>query len=116
MFLQLKNEINLLNVKKPADLVVMLIKYFEKVGYFSKGEVEIKGENELWVYMHGATCHEAVVKLKSEGGYPPHFCTTLIFTGLQEIFNIKVELSHLDLGLKKPPYHTIEKWKLTKIN
>lgn len=114
MFSELENELNLSKINDPVDLVKKLIKYLEDVGYFTKGQVDQKSDNELLVHMHGATCHDAVVKLKNEGAYPPHFCTTLIFAGLKKLFNINVELSHLDLGSKKPPYHTIEKWKFIK--
>jgi len=114
LFSQLKDKLQLSNIKNPVSLVKELIKYLEQVGYFSKGEVEEKSENELLIHMYGATCHDAVVKLKNEGAYPPHFCTTLIFAGLKKMFNINVELTHLDLGSKEKPYHTVEKWKLIK--
>ena len=114
MFSELEDELNLSKISDPVDLVKTLIKYLEDVGYFSKGEVEQKSDNELLVHMHGATYHDAVVKLKNEGTFPPHCCTTLIFAGLKKLFNINVELSHLDLGSKKPPYHTVEKWKFLK--
>lgn len=114
LFSELEKELNLYEISDPVDLVKILVKYLEDSGYLSKGEVEQKGENELLVHIHGATCHDAVVKLKSEGGYPPHFLTTLIFAGLKKLFNIDVRLSHLDLGSKEPPYHTIEKWELIR--
>ena len=114
LFSELDNELNLSKINDPVDLVKKLIKYLEDVGYFTKGQVDKKSDDELLVHMHGATCHDAVVKLKNEGAYPSHFCTTLIFAGLKKLFNIDVELSHLNLGSKEPPYHTIEKWKFIK--
>ena len=114
LFSELDNELNLSKINDPVDLVKKLIKYLEDVGYLTKGQVEQESDHELLVHLHGATCHDAVVKLKNEGAFPPHFLTTLIFAGLKKLFNINVELSHLDLGSKKPPYHTIEKWKFIK--
>jgi hypothetical protein len=114
LFSELKERLNL-QEKDPVALVKALIAYLEKVGYFKKGEVEKIKENELLIHMHGAVCHDAVVKLKDEGAYPPHFFTTLAFAGLKSMFNMKVELTHLDLGSKEPPYHTVEKWVLSKI-
>jgi len=114
LFSELDNELNLSKINDPVDLVKKLIKYLEDVGYLTKGQVEQESDHELLVHLHGATCHDAVVKLKNEGAFPPHFLTTLIFAGLKKMFNINVELSHLDLGSKEPPYHTVEKWKLIR--
>lgn len=112
MFSQLKDELHLSNIRTPVSLVKKLIKYLQQIGYLNKGEVEEKSKNELLVNLYGGACHEAVVKLKSEGAYPPHFCTTLVFSGLKEMFGVDVELTHLDLGSQKPPFHTVEKWEL----
>lgn len=114
MFSQIKEKLQL-SKTDPISLVKTLIKYLEKVGYFSKGEVEVVSDKEVLVHMHGAACHDAAVKFKNEGTHPHHFCTTLIFAALKDMFNIKVDLTHLDLGQQKPPYHTVEKWTLTKI-
>jgi hypothetical protein len=114
MFSQLKERLNLRGTD-PIGLIKKLISYLEKVGYLIKGEVEKTGENEVLIHMHEAACHDAVVKLKNEGAYPPHFFTTLAFAGLKNMFNMKAELTHLDLGSKGPPYHSIEKWVLSKI-
>jgi hypothetical protein len=113
MFSELEKRLKL-DTLDPIGLVRELISYLERVGYFSKGKVEQISENELVIHMHDAACHDGVVKLKNEGAYPPHFCTVLIFAGLKKMFDIQVELTHLDLGPNEPPYHSIEKWILKK--
>jgi hypothetical protein len=113
MFSELENEIDFSQISDPIELIKRLQKYLVDVGYFAKGEVEKISENELILHLHEAKCHDGVVKLKNEGGYPPHFMTMLIFGGLKKMFNIKVDLTHLSIG-KEPPYHSVEKWKLIK--
>jgi len=99
----------------PIDALRSIASYLEKSGYMGKIDLTRVTENEVIVDMYGVSVAESSKRLVDEGKSPSHYMTNMMFAALKDLFQVKAEITHLDIEIpKEETDHVREKWILKK--
>lgn len=100
--------------KEPLSVMKVLADYLADVGYVSKIEFRMIGDNVLEYDIYGPSfIRPAVLRLKAENGVLPHWSTVVMVAALKRLCGVKAETDATQPQLFKD--FGRERWTLSKM-
>lgn len=95
----------------PAETLIEIARFLEKMGYMERILINRISENELELDMFGVSVLDSSVELVRSGKSPSHYMTNIMFAALED-YGIDAEL--IDLGFDTERNHVKERWVLKR--
>jgi hypothetical protein len=113
LYREIKDKLNLAEVKDPFEGLRRLSRWLRDVGYIDDIEVIKKGEDTLEYHMSNPIIEKGAKRLIDSGKVPPHISTSLMFALLKD-YGYRAEM--LGEPIFEREGYVVERWRLVKLS